>query len=357
MLDLSHERLGSLRPTLKVLALLGGLCHPLLATAHHSAAQYDPERIIETSGTLSEVVWQNPHVLLKVMSVEAGTTTTWEIECNPINTLERAGVDRRSLRVGDKIKVAGFASRLSPTHLFGTNLLTPGGAELLLTLPGKPQWQRGATSNLAASSAGGAPATPPTPGIFKVWSTVMSDPDANPYALYSAKVSLTPAARAAHAAWDSLRDTIAAGCTPQGMPTIMALTLPMQFEDHGATIALRIEDYDTVRIIHMTDDGAAPPGKSLLGYSVGKWVGDVLVVDTTGISWPYISPDGLRLGRSARLQERFSTSANGTRLRYTLTIDDPDTFTVPAILSRSWVWQPNERVRDYACGKTQDPRS
>ena len=107
------------------------------------------------------------------------------------------------------------------------------------------------------------------------------------------------------------------------MPTIMAQPLPMQFEDHGATILLRLEEYDTVRTIHMTDDGTAPPGKSLLGYSVGKWVGDALVVDTTGISWPYVSPDGLRLGRSARMQERFTTSADGRRLRYTLLIDDP----------------------------------
>jgi hypothetical protein len=340
---------------LVVLALLGGLWLPCLACAHHSASQYDPERIIEMSGTLSEVAWQNPHVLLKVTSVEAGTSTTWEIECNPINTLERAGVNRRSLRVGDKVRVAGFASRLSPTQMFGTNLLTPSGGELMLTLESKPQWQRDATPNSASGSAASTQAAPPTPGIFKVWSTLMSDPDANPYALYSAKVSLTPAAKTAHAAWDSLRDSIAPGCTPQGMPTIMAQPLPMQFEDHGATIVLRLEEYDTVRTIHMTDDGTAPPGKSPLGYSVGKWAGDVLVVNTTGVSWPYVSPDGLRLGRSARMQERFTTSADGKRLRYTLLIDDPDTFTVAPVLSRSWVWQENERVREYACGKTQDP--
>jgi hypothetical protein len=341
---------------LEVLALLAGVWLPCLACAHHSATQFDPERIIEMSGTLSEIAWQNPHVLLKVTSVAAGTSTTWEIECNPINTLERAGVNRRSLRVGDSVKVAGFASRLSPMHLFGTNLLTPGG-EFVLVLESKPQWQKDATPNLALSSAGRAPAAPPTLGIFKVWSTLMSDPDANAYALYSAKVSLTPAAKAAHAAWDFLRDSIAPGCTPQGMPTIMAQPLPMQFEDHGATIVLRLEEYDTVRIIHMTDAAAAPPGKSLLGYSVGKWVGDALVVNTTGVSWPFLSPDGLRLGRSARMQERFTTTADGKRLRYTLLIDDPDTFTVAPVLSRSWVWQENERVREYACGKRQDAPS
>jgi hypothetical protein len=342
---------------LVVMAAVGGAWLPRLACAHHSAAEYDPDRIIEFSGTLSEVAWQNPHVLLKVASVEAGTSTTWEIECNPVGALERSGVHRRSLKVGDKVKVAGFASRLSPTRVFGTNLLTPDSGELLLVpTESKPRWQGSAGPNFASSSPASAPAAPASMGIFKVWTSVMSDPDANPVALWRANVSLTPAAKRAIVNWDSLRDTIAHGCSPQGMPAIMAQPLPMQFEDHGATIVLRIEEYDTVRTIHM-DDGAAPPGKSLLGYSLGKWVGSVLVVDTTGVSWPYIAPNGLPLGRSARMQERFMLSADGKRLRYTLSIDDPDTFTVAPVLGRSWVWQENEVVREYACGKTQNPPS
>jgi hypothetical protein len=349
--------IGRLRSMLVVLALLGGAWLPRLACAHHSATEYDSTRIVEFSGTLSEVAWQNPHVLLRVTSVEAGTSTTWEIECNPISTLERSRVNRRALRVGDSVKVSGFASRLSPTRVFGTNLLTPASGELVLALVTKPRWQVDAAPNPASSPPGSAPAAPPPAGIFRVWSTVVTDPDANPYSLWSGKASLTPAAKAAHAAWDFLRDTVAHGCSPQGMPTIMGQPLPMQFEDHGATILLRLEEYDTVRTIHMTDEGTAPPGKSLLGHSVGKWVGDVLVVDTTGVSWPYISPDGLRLGRSARMQERFMPTGDGKRLRYTLLIDDPDAFTAPAVLSRSWVWQENERVHEYACGKTQDPPS
>jgi hypothetical protein len=107
----------------------------------------------------------------------------------------------------------------------------------------------------------------------------------------------------------------------------------------------------------MHDDSTAPSGKSLLGHSVGSWVGDSLVVSTTGISWPYIAPNGLPLGRSARMEERFTPSAKGKRLLYTLLIDDPDTFTSAAVLSRSWVWRDGERVREYSCGKSQDPPS
>ena len=123
------------------LALLGGVWLPSLASAHHSGSEYDIRRTVEISGTLSQVVWQNPHVMLTITSVEAGTSSTWEIECSPISTLERSSVNRQAFRVGDKVKLAGFASRLSPTRLFGTNLLTPSGGELVLALAIKPRWQ------------------------------------------------------------------------------------------------------------------------------------------------------------------------------------------------------------------------
>ncbi len=346
---------GSLRSLRVALVLLGGSWLPSHAGAHHSGSEYDLKRTIEISGTLSEVAWQNPHVMLKVTTVEAGITTTWEIECSPISTLERSSVNRQAFRVGDKVKVAGFASRLSSTHLFGTNLLTPSSGELVLALAIKPRWQADTATRFALDSTGSTEATPPTPGIFKVWSTVMSDPDANPYSLWTAKVALTPAAQAALNSWDSLHDTVAPGCTPQGMPTIMSQPFPMQFEDRGDTIVLRLEQYDTVRTIHLAAGSAAPSGKSLLGYSVGRWDGAALVVTTTGIAWSYITPNGLPLGPAASMQERFMSSADGKRLSYTLVIDDPRTFTLSPVLRRSWVWRENERVREYACGKSQGP--
>ena len=48
---------------------------------------------------------------------------------------------------------------------------------------------------------------------------------------------------------------------------------PIQFVQDGADIVLRMEEYDTVRTIHLgdTEPGEAR-AKSLLGYSQGHWV-------------------------------------------------------------------------------------
>jgi hypothetical protein len=166
-------------------------------------------------------------------------------------------------------------------------------------------------------------------------------------------MSLTPAAKSAVAAWDPVRDTVARGCKPKGMPTIMEQPYGMQFEDRGKTIVLRLEEYDTVRTIHMSDGVPVPKSKSLLGHSVGAWDGTTLVVTTTGISWPYIAPNGLPQGPQSRMVERFTPTADGKRLEYSVTITDPDTFVTPAVLKRAWIWSPTERVRQYECGTRQ----
>lgn len=335
-----------------VVTLLTILLLPSLVCAHHSFSEFDQSRTIEISGTLREVAWQNPHVRLKVQSEDAGSVVTWDVECHSVGILGRSNVDPKALKVGDKVRVAGSPSKVSPMRMFGTNLLTSSGSELVMAPGSKPRWQMNATA-FAPDRSRDATAQPPTMGIFKVWGSSFEDPEASPLTLWRGTMSLTPAAKKALAAWDPLHDTVARGCTPKGMPTIMEQPYGLQFEDHGTTIVLRIEEYDTVRTIHMSDGGPMPPTKSLLGFSVGKWEGTTLVVTTTGISWPYIAPNGLPQGRASRLEERFTPAADGKRLTYTLTITDPDTFTIPAVLKRAWVWRAGERVRQYACGSRQ----
>ena len=335
--------------------LLTTLLLPSLGSAHHSFAEFDQRQTIEISGTLSEVAWQNPHVRLKVQTADADKPVTWDIECHSVGILSRSSLDPKALKVGDKVKVAGNPSKVSPVRMFATNVLFSSGTELMIQPGVKPHWNTSATSVFAQSTPSSAPAPPATKGLFKVWSSVLGsvrDPEATPFSLWRGDMPLTPAAKKARAAWDPVHQTITKGCDPKGMPTIMEQPYGMQFEDHGSTIVLRLEEYDTVRTIHMSDGGKPPRTKSLLGYSVGKWDGPSLVVTTTGVSWPYIT-NGVPQGPSSRMEERFTPAADGQRLAYTVTITDPDTFTTPAVLKRAWVWRENESVKRYACGKPQ----
>ena len=133
------------------------------------------------------------------------------------------------------------------------------------------------------------------------------------------------------------------------MPILMSQPHPMEFVDRGDTIALRIEEYDAARTIHMTAAPVATRERSPLGYSVGRWENGSLVIDTTLIDAPYFNSEGVPLGSDAYAIERFTVSADGRRLAYALTVTDPETFTEPARATRAWIAKEGEEVLPYDC--------
>jgi len=47
--------------------------------------------------------------------------------------------------------------------------------------------------------------------------------------------------------------------------------------------------------------------------------------------------------------ERFTPSADGSRLEYSMTVTDAEVFSAPVYLERHWVYRPGETVRPYDC--------
>jgi hypothetical protein len=97
-------------------------------------------------------------------------------------------------------------------------------------------------------------------------------------------------------------------------------------------------------------DPEAQP-RTPLGYSIGRWEGKTLVVETSRVNAPYINARGVPLGAAARFVERFTPTTDGSRLDYTVTITDPDSLAAPAELRRSWVWRPGEQVMAFNCAE------
>ena len=83
----------------------------------------------------------------------------------------------------------------------------------------------------------------------------------------------------------------------------------------GETILMRLEEYDTLRTIHMDGaGGSANRQPSILGYSTGRWEGDTLVIETTDVNWGHFDTVGIPLTDRARIVERFILSDGGLRL-------------------------------------------
>jgi hypothetical protein len=317
--------------------------------AHHSYVEFDQQNTIEIEGTLVAALWQNPHSRLTVAAADG---TRWDVESSGVNGLRRAGAPLDLYEVGTKVKVAGWPSTRAASRPFGTNILSTDGQELVL-FRAPPRW--GATAfgtdrvTLARSGAGSAERT-----IFRSWGSayarpgVPDDPDASPGALWRVPLPLTDAARQASAAFDSVKYNMSLGCGGKGMPEVIGVPAVTDFVDRGDSVLMRIEEFDTVRTIHLNSrENPRTQPKTLLGYSVGRWERDTLVVETGSVGAPHLRP-GVPLGPDASFVERFTPSADGKRLHYTIVMTDPYSLTQPVEQKRSWV-AIDEQVLPFNC--------
>jgi len=131
---------------------------------------------------------------------------------------------------------------------------------------------------------------------------------------------------------------------------------PVEFvELSDGDIEIRIESDDNVRVVHMSDDASAagqPP--SALGYSIGRWAEDVLVVTTTWLNWPYFKIFGLIAAPQSEIREiveHFDFSGAEGTLTYSFTATDPVNFTEPVTAEAYHVWsyRPGTTVEPYEC--------
>lgn len=307
------------------------------AQAHHSTAFYSQE-VVELEGELIGVEWRNPHVTWQLnVTGDDGEEELWFLEAASKYPLERASVSRDLFIVGDHLRVIGVTSRREDNVMLATNMMLPDGRELLLW--GNIATRFGDASKLIDTEN-------ENKGIFRVWSTPAElFPDIQrrlSHLLYSEQ------AIAGRSQWNPI-DNFVTRCEQEGMPRIMVNPHPFEFIDRGDTITLRMELYDIQRSIDMTR--SEPPEDqpwSHLGYSVGRWEDDSLVVTTSRINWPFFDNIGTLQSDDVMVVERFTLSDNQGRIDLHITVTDSDTFTEPAIIAGYWIAL-GETIPVYDC--------
>ena len=323
-----------------------GLCvTPLGVSAHHSVnAFFDQSRIAEVAGIVTGVQWRNPHVGIELRVEGPDGAEEWTLISSSINSLERNDLSSTSILIGDRVRAAGWPDRRAARSLFITNFLLADGREVRMTATKPQPFRWTSPGDVADTSARRATVTDTEGrGLFKVWVRG---------AAYTQRVPIrfTPSALAAQAAWDPLTDDPVLDCIAPGMPNAILNPYPIEFVDAGDTITLRLEEWQATRTIHMRN--APDPSlvaASPLGFSVGRWEGATLVVETTRVDWPYLDGDGTPQTEDVRMTERFTVSEDGTRLDFELVVDEPVSLEAPAVWDAYWLWDPSVAIKPYEC--------
>ena len=97
-----------MRTGLAVVVVAASVVLPSVAAfAHHSfAAEFDANKPVTLTGTVTRIEWMNPHTWFYIdVTDESGTVTNWGVEMGSPNGLMRAGWTRTSMAVGDVVVV------------------------------------------------------------------------------------------------------------------------------------------------------------------------------------------------------------------------------------------------------------
>jgi hypothetical protein len=121
---------------LKLATILALTCVtvPVALQAHHSfAAEYDSQKMMTVTGTVTKVEWTNPHVYVHVSAKDAsGKMVNYAMEGYPPNTLKRTGFAKDMLKEGMTITISAYVAKDGSNTGAGREVTFPDGSKKYL---------------------------------------------------------------------------------------------------------------------------------------------------------------------------------------------------------------------------------
>ena len=104
------------------------------ASGHHSfAAEYDANKPVTLTGSVTKMAWINPHSWIYIdVKKPDGSVENWAVEAGPPGTLIRAGFTKESLALGTVIKVNGYRAKDGALRANGRDITLPDGRLLFV---------------------------------------------------------------------------------------------------------------------------------------------------------------------------------------------------------------------------------
>jgi len=112
----------------KVLVCVISVIASAAAYGHHSfSAEFDANKFISVTGTVTEVRFRNPHIQYFLDVETEGQMTPWVVAGQNVIVMRRSGVTARTIAIGDTITVSGYAGRDGAHRVYLDSMETASG--------------------------------------------------------------------------------------------------------------------------------------------------------------------------------------------------------------------------------------
>ena len=157
--------------------------------------------------------------------------------------------------------------------------------------------------------------------------------------------------QAALKAGDRKADPIS-DCLMHGTPRLLYAPYPFLILQTARGVDFVHEANHTFRIIYWDKMLPEDPDPDYLGYSIARFEGATLVIDTIGLNdKTWLDYSGLPHGEQLKVQERY-TLAGPDSIQATVTLTDPDFYTAPWTTAFTLKRQPGMTLEENVCMDT-----
>ena len=210
----------------------------------------------------------------------------------------------------------------------------------------------------AAAQTPPPPADPNSPPIAAFWEIGANVPGGLPLTPWAAELKKQRMAL-------NDKENPDANCLPMGLTQFHTHGQPRKIMQNSSVIAIMYEANYGLRYIYI-DGRTLPPQGSVqpfwYGYSVGRWEGDTLVVETnnlrgaeTGPSDGWLDVRGSPYTDQARFIERIRRPTYG-KLEIDITLDDAKAYTKPLTVRVNQQISPDDEIIEFICNENQQFR-
>lgn len=140
-------------------------------------------------------------------------------------------------------------------------------------------------------------------------------------------------------------------CYMPGIPRATYMPFPFQIVQTPKAILFAYEFASTSRVVRMDKPGSEALAPSWMGYGLGRWEGETLVVDVSAqVADTWFDSSGNFHSEDLKVEERY-TPTGPNSLRYEATIEDPKVFTRPWKISMPLYrrLEANAQILEFKC--------